>query len=158
MMRSWMMAGIAAALAACSPGAGEAKPAAAPTAHPESGLRVIPLTIQSARGTHRFKVEVAATPAEQARGLMFRTRLGPDEGMIFPMDPPRGASFWMKNTVIPLDLIFIAPDGRISNISANAVPYDLNPRTSTGLVKGVLELAGGRAAELGIAPGDKVSW
>ena len=157
-MRSWTIAVLAAALAACSPGAGEAKPAAAPAVHPESGLRIIPLTVTSAKGTHRLKVEVAASASEQARGLMFRTKLGPDEGMIFPMNPPRGASFWMRNTVIPLDIIFIAPDGRISNISANAVPYDLSPRQSTGLVKGVLELAGGRAAELGIAPGDKVEW
>ena len=89
---------------------------------------------------------------------MFRTKLGPNEGMVFPIDPPRGASFWMKNTVIPLDIIFIAPDGRISNISANAVPYDLSPRVSIGPVKGILELVGGRAAELGIAPGDKVEW
>lgn len=155
--RVWL--GLAAALlAACSPGAGGAAPAPTPTVHPESGLKVIPLTVTSASGTHRFRVEVAATSAEQARGLMFRTRLGPDEGMIFPMNPPRGASFWMKNTVIPLDLIFIAPDGRISNIAAQAIPYDLSPLTSIGPVKGVLELAGGRAAELGIAPGDKVAW
>ena len=100
----------------------------------------------------------AGSAMEQAKGLMFRTKLGPDEGMIFPMSPPRGASFWMKNTVISLDLIFIAPDGRISNIAANAVPYNLAPLTSIGPVKGVLEIPGGRAAELGIAPGDKVAW
>jgi uncharacterized protein len=158
MMRGWFSALLATVLVACSPGAGGAAPAAAPTVHPESGLRIVPLTVTSASGVHRFRTEVAATAAEQARGLMFRTKLGPDEAMIFPMDPPRGASFWMKNTVIPLDIIFIAPDGRISNISANAVPYDLSPRVSVGPVKGVLELAGGRAAELGIAPGDKVAW
>jgi uncharacterized membrane protein (UPF0127 family) len=101
---------------------------------------------------------VAATSQQQARGLMFRTRLGDDEGMIFPMNPPRGASFWMRNTVIPLDLIFIGTDGRISNIAANAIPYDESPLLSAGLVKGVLELRGGRAAELGIVAGDRVEW
>jgi uncharacterized membrane protein (UPF0127 family) len=94
----------------------------------------------------------------QAKGLMYRTKLGPDEGMIFPMDPPRGASFWMHNTVISLDLIFVGPDGRISNIAARAVPYDETPLLSIGKVKGVLEIPGGRAAELGIVPGDKVAW
>lgn len=146
------------ALAACSPGAGGAAPAATKVIHPESGLEVVPLTVTSATGVHRFKVEVARSAIEQGKGLMFRTRLGPDEGMIFPMDPPRGASFWMRNTVIPLDLIFVAPDGRISNIAANAVPYDESPLVSIGPVKGVLEIPGGRAAELGIAPGDKVAW
>jgi uncharacterized membrane protein (UPF0127 family) len=158
MMRQILFAALACALAACSPGAGGAAPAAPRTVHPQSGLEVIPLTVTSAAGVRSFRVEVARSASEQAKGLMFRTRLGPDEGMIFPMDPPRGASFWMKNTVIPLDLIFVAPDGRISNIAANAVPYDLNPLTSIGPVKAVLEIAGGRAAELGIAPGDKVAW
>ena len=161
-MRKVLLTVLAAMVAACSPATGGASTgpagAAAKTVHPESGLTVIPLTVTSANGDHRFKVEVAASMMEQARGLMFRTRLGPDEGMIFPMDPPRGASFWMKNTVISLDLIFIAPDGRISNIAANAVPYDLTSLESTGLVKGVLEIPGGRAKALGIAPGDKVEW
>jgi uncharacterized membrane protein (UPF0127 family) len=149
---------LAAALAACSPGTGGAAPTAAKVVHPESGLEVIPLTVTSASGVHEFKVEVAASMVAQAKGLMFRTKLGPDEGMIFPMDPPRGASFWMRNTVISLDLIFVSPDGRISNIAANAVPYDETPLLSVGKVKGVLEIPGGRAAELGIAPGDKVAW
>lgn len=157
-MRQLLFALLAATLAACSPGAGDAAPTAARAVHPESGLEVIPLTVTSASGTHRFKVEVARSAMEQAKGLMFRTKLGPDEGMIFPMNPPRGASFWMKNTVIPLDLIFVAPDGRIANIAANAVPYDLTPLLSVGEVKGVLEIPGGRAAELGIVAGDKVAW
>ncbi|GAA4760141.1 DUF192 domain-containing protein [Novosphingobium ginsenosidimutans] len=157
-MRHLLFALLAATLVACSPGAGGAASAAAKVVHPESGLEVIPLTVTSASGTHSFKVEVARSAMEQARGLMFRTKLGPDEGMIFPMSPPRGASFWMRNTVISLDLIFIAPDGRISNIAAKAVPYDETPLLSIGAVKAVLEIPGGRAAELGIAPGDKVAW
>ncbi len=158
MMRRFVLTLLVAALAACSPGTGGAAPTAAKVVHPESGLEVIPLTVTSASGVHEFKVEVAASMVAQAKGLMFRTKLGPDEGMIFPMDPPRGASFWMRNTVISLDLIFVAPDGRISNIAANGVPYDETPLLSVGKVKGVLEIPGGRAAELGIAPGDKVAW
>lgn len=158
MMRHLLFALLAAALMACSPGAGDRAAAASKVVHPESGLPVIPLTVASASGTHTFKVEVAESMIAQGKGLMFRTKLGPDEGMIFPMDPPRAASFWMRNTVISLDLIFIAPDGRISNIAANAVPYDETPLLSIGKVKGVLEIPGGRAAELGIAPGDKVAW
>jgi uncharacterized membrane protein (UPF0127 family) len=89
---------------------------------------------------------------------MNRSELAPDRGMIFPFDPPRGASFWMKNTLIPLDMIFVATDGSIANIAANTVPLSLEPVLSEGPVGAVLELAGGRAAELGIKPGDKVDW
>jgi uncharacterized protein len=159
-MMRLVLASIALALAACSPASNGAAQSAqtAPAVHPVSGLEVIPLTV--IRGDKRltFQVEVAKGPIEQARGLMFRTAMGPDEGMVFPMNPPRMASFWMRNTVIPLDLIFIGPDGRILNIAANAVPYDENHLWSAGPVKAVLELGGGRAAALGIMPGDRVEW
>ena len=148
--------------AACSPQAGSGAPSASAAAnaavHPISGLPVAPLTVTSAGKVHRFRVELARTGAEQSRGLMFRTAMGADEGMIFPMDPPRDASFWMRNTVIPLDIIFIGPDRRVLNIAANAVPYDESPLASLGPVSAVLELNGGRAAGLGIGPGDKVDW
>jgi uncharacterized membrane protein (UPF0127 family) len=162
--RSWQAQGFAAlalALAACSPRAadGAAKAAvAAPAVHPESGLPVVPLTITHAGRRHAFRVEVARSMPDQAKGLMFRTSMGADEGMIFPMDPPRQAAFWMKNTVIPLDIIFIGTDHRILNIAANAVPYSETPLPSAGKVSGVLELNGGRAAALGIGPGDEVEW
>jgi uncharacterized membrane protein (UPF0127 family) len=152
---------IALALGSCSPRAAEsAAPAAeaSPAVHPESGLPVIPLTVTHAGKRHAFRVEVARTAAEQAKGLMFRTRMGADEGMIFPMNPPRPASFWMRNTVIPLDIIFIGKDRRILNIAANAVPYSETPLPSAGEAIGVLELNGGRAAVLGIGPGDRVDW
>lgn len=155
------LAALALALAACSPGVAqkqESRPAAEASRHPESGLEVVPLTVHSARGVHAFRVEVARSPAEQSRGLMFRSAMGADEGMIFPMDPPRMAAFWMKNTVIPLDIIFVGPDGRISNIAANTVPYSLESVASEGTAKAVLELNGGRAAQLGIAAGDRVEW
>lgn len=161
MMRRMILAGLSLALAACSPNASEAgaqSTQGSVAVHPISGLPVVPLRIHRGGKVLTFRVELARTPQEQAKGLMFRTAMGPDEGMIFPFDPPRGASFWMRNTVIPLDLIFIAPDGRISNIAANAIPYDESPLSSTGAAKAVLELNGGRAAQLGIVPGDKVEW
>jgi len=95
---------------------------------------------------------------QQQKGLMFRTKMGPDEGMLFPSDTPALRSFWMKNTVIPLDIVFIGADHMISNIAANAVPYSLDPIPSSGPAIAVLELNGGRAAELGFTPGARVSW
>ncbi|QZP08357.1 DUF192 domain-containing protein [Caenibius sp. WL] len=164
-MRIWPVALLL--LAACSPGAGESAQAAPPVGststpaadiHTESGLQVVPLTVSHGGKAHHFRVELARTGAEQAKGLMFRTAMGADEGMLFPFDPPRDASFWMKNTVIPLDIIFIGTDGRVLNINANAEPYSLEPRSSAGMVKAVLELNGGRAAALGIGPGAQVKW
>lgn len=148
-------------LAACSPQpATEATPAATtgPATHPVSGLPVIPLTVATANGKHGFRVEVARSEEEQARGLMFRTELGPDEGMIFPREPADVASFWMKNTPLPLDIIFIGTDHRILNIAANTTPYSLTPVGAVGLTGAVLEIPGGRAAQLGIVPGALVSW
>lgn len=156
----YALAAVALALGACSPGVAQKQeaPRVQGARHPVSGLEVVPLTVSGVRGVHRFQVEVAGTSAEQSRGLMFRDRMGADEGMVFPMDPPRMAAFWMKNTVIPLDIIFVGTDGRISNIAANTVPYSLESVVSEGSVKAVLELNGGRAAQLGIAAGDKVEW
>jgi len=126
--------------------------------HPVSGLPVVRLAVTSGHKVHTFRVEVARTTQEQATGLMFRSVMGADEGMIFPMQPPREASFWMHNTVLPLDIVYVGPDGRIITIAANAVPYDDTPIGSGGPVKGVLELNAGRAAALGIKVGDKVRW
>jgi len=150
------------ALAACSPrtadGAAPATVGEQSARHAESGLPIVPLTVWRGDKKLSFRVELAENAAAQAKGLMFRTALAPNEGMIFPMSPPRAASFWMRNTVIPLDIIFIGVDGRISNIAANTEPYSERPLSSIGEVKGVLELAGGRAAQLGIVPGDRVAW
>ena len=118
----------------------------------------MPLTISSGAKTHRFTVEVAGTPQEQATGLMQRQSLAPDRGMVFPFATPRIASFWMKDTLIPLDIIFIRADGVITNIEANTVPLSLEPVMSYEDVTAVLEIAGGRSAELGIKAGDKVHW
>lgn len=146
---------------ACSPqGQAEtAAPASQTSArHPVSGLEVIPLTVTSGNRKHAFRVEVAASGPEQSRGLMFRTELPPNEGMIFPYKSPQILGFWMKNTPLPLDIIFIDEDGRIINIAAETTPYSLDSVYSTGPAMAVLELAGGRAAQLGIKPGDKVAW
>jgi uncharacterized membrane protein (UPF0127 family) len=123
-----------------------------------AGLAQQRLTIHAGGKAHEFIVEVAATPEEQANGLMHRQSLEPGKGMIFPYDPPQPASFWMRNTYIPLDLVFIAPGGTVQRIEANAVPFSEDPLASDGPVEAVLELAGGRAAEIGLQPGDRIDW
>lgn len=162
-MRAFAIAACALFAIACSPqtaaeptaATAEAQPASG--GQPQTGLPQVPLTIASASGTHDFTVDVAATPEQQERGLMFVRSLAPDRGMIFPYDPPRPIGFWMKNTLIPLDMIFIRADGTIARI-ATARPLDETPVQSGEPVAAVLEIAGGRAAELGIKAGDRVSW
>jgi len=161
-----LLAGMAAALllAACSTQRADTPPAQAQApmqaaTHPVSGLAIVPLSVTGTDGqVHQFAVEVARSPAEQARGLMFRTHMGADEGMLFPRNPPGPASFWMKNTVLPLDIIFIGTDRRVLNVAANTVPYSEDSVSSRGTAAAVLELNAGRAAELGIGPGSQVSW
>ena len=143
-----------ASLAACQPSSSSA----VELGQSPAGLEQVQLTISSAGKQHRFTVEVASTPEQQAMGLMYRNKLDPDRGMIFPFDPPRDASFWMRNTLIPLDMVFIRADGSIANIAENTVPYSEEPVLSAGPVAAVLEIPGGRSAELGIKPGDKVKW
>jgi len=142
-------------LAAAPAQAWQAKPkptavAAKPSAKTDT------VEILTSRGRVKFTVELAVTPAEQARGLMYRKSLAPDRGMLFPYRRPQRAAFWMKNTLIPLDIIYIAPDGRVLSIARNAVPRDETPLPSGGPVGSVLEIPGGRAAQLGILPGDRV--
>ena len=146
--------GILASLAACQ----SATSNAVELERSAAGLEQVPLTVTSGERVHRFTVEVARTAEEQATGLMNRSSLAPDRGMVFPFEAPRDASFWMKNTLIPLDIIFVRADGSIANIAANTVPLSLQPVLSDGPVSAVLEIAGGRSAELGIKPGDKVQW
>ena len=155
---------LALATSACSANApGQMSASANDTEKPtpatsQYGLTLLPLTVATEQGQQKFSVELAQTIDQQARGLMFRTELGADEGMIFPFPTPKPASFWMKNTVIPLDIIFIREDGTIESIAANTTPYSLDPVSSGEPVAAVLELRGGRAAELGIEPGAKVQW
>ena len=122
-----------------------------------AGLQQMTLDIRSGAKTHRFIVEVARSAQEQETGLMNRPTLSPDRGMIFPYDPPQPVAFWMKNTLIPLDMIFIRADGTIARI-ATAVPLSLEPVPAAEPIAAVLEIGGGRAAELGIREGDRVDW
>lgn len=145
-------------LLALAAGGCRAQPAAGEGAVAESGLALVPLEIRSGGRIHRFTVEVAASPEQQDQGLMFRQSLAPDRGMIFPFEPPRPASFWMKNTLIPLDMIFVRADGTIARIADNTIPQSLDPVEVGEPVAAVLEIAGGRSAELGITESDTVSW
>lgn len=129
-----------------------------PTVHPTSGLKIIPVSVISESQTHIFRTELADTPEAQARGMMFRTEMAPDEAMLFPSRTPEVRGFWMKNTPLPLDIIFVGADDKIINIAANTVPYSLDTVYSEGPSVAVLEVAGGRAAELDIGPGDTVEF
>lgn len=123
-----------------------------------AGLAQTTLCVTSGSKTHAFTVEIARTSAEQSKGMMFRTTMADDTGMIFPFPEPKLASFWMKNTVIPLDIIFIRSNGTIESIAENAVPYSTDPVEAGEPVAAVLELRGGLTSELGIGPGDMVRW
>jgi uncharacterized protein len=123
-----------------------------------SAARTVPVKITAAGKTHHFNIEMARTPEEQARGLMFRTKIAPDGGMIFPMNPPRSASFWMKNCPASQDWLFIRADGSIARLVENTIPYSLESVGVDEPVAAVLEIAGGRAAELGITADAKVEW
>jgi uncharacterized membrane protein (UPF0127 family) len=164
MVRHILAAGaLALGLAACSGGEGATASAQTPApaqgaVHPVSGLKVIDLAVESGGKKIPLKVELADTPEAQAKGLMFRTELGDNEGMIFPSATPEPRSFWMKNTPLSLDIIFIGVDGRIMNIAANTTPYSLDSVKSDGIASGVLELRAGRAKALGIVPGDRVTY
>ncbi|WP_294240209.1 DUF192 domain-containing protein [uncultured Sphingomonas sp.] len=123
----------------------------------------VPVTITTAQGKHVFRVERARTAAEQEQGLMYRTDLTPDGGMLFAPYPPDGtgpreASFWMKNTPTSLDILFIRADGTIARLAENTPPFSQAPIPSGEPVVAILELVGGRSAELGISEGDSVSW
>ncbi len=106
--------------------------------------------------SHSFTVELALTQEQQAQGLMNRTQLDDDKGMLFYFGEEREQAFWMKNTLIPLDMIFIKQNGRIHHIHENAIPKDLTPVKSMGSVAGVLEINGGLSRQLGIEPGDTI--
>ena len=114
------------------------------------------LEIRTTGGRQWFNIRIADTPARQEMGLMFVTRLPADEGMLFPQQRPQIMSMWMKNTYIPLDLLFIDRRGRIVCLLANTKPQSLDILTCSKPVKAVLEIGGGEAAERGIHVGDRV--
>ena len=117
----------------------------------------VALTISGDDGdSHTFMVEEAKTLAQQARGMMWRESMDADSGMIFEFAEPKIATIWMKNTAIPLDILFVRSNGQILKIEHNAQPYKLRSASSEAVVAAVIELKGGRALELGIQPGDTV--
>jgi uncharacterized protein len=114
------------------------------------------LTIVSAGGAHRFAVELAETPEQMEQGLMFRRSLAPDAGMLFDFKQPTMATMWMRNTLIPLDMLFVDQHGLIVNIAQRAVPESEQTIAAAAPVRAVVELNGGTAERLGIKPGDRV--
>lgn len=162
-----VLAGALSLLAACAqePAAQEAATRAAPAGpgsapaagaigNPPAGLEALE-TVTPA-GRTRFFVEIADTDAEREKGLMFRKEVPPDRGMLFDFKTPREVAFWMKNTLIPLDIIYIRADGTVLSIARNTTPLSEAPIPSGGPILGVLELAGGRAGEIGLMPGDRI--
>jgi uncharacterized membrane protein (UPF0127 family) len=137
----------------------------ATVARPDGNIRLVQAdaaddfvaVIDSAGGAHRFTVEIADTPDERAQGLMFRESMATDAGMLFDYGSDQeGVAFWMRNTPLPLDMIFIRADGTITQIAADTTPYSLEPIASREPVRFVLEVNAGVAASLGIAPGDRL--
>lgn len=126
------------------------------TGEPQPILDQEPLTIETTGGPVGFLVEMARTPAEQSRGLMFRTLVPPGTGMLFVHEQPRPVSMWMRNTPTSLDMLFIDADGTIESIAAHTTPFSEAVISSKGPVAGVLEILAGEAERLGIEEGDRV--
>ena len=114
------------------------------------------LTIAAADDRFEFQVELALSPAQRSQGLMFREDLEEDRGMLFDFGQPQQATMWMRNTYVPLDMLFIDEDGRITQIAADVQPLSDAVIASRQPVRAVLELRGGVSAKLGIKPGDQV--
>src|SRR5579872_1195600 len=131
-------------------------PIAAQAASSAPGLPVETITIDTKTGPHAFSVEVAADDESREKGLMYRMTMAPDAGMLFDFHTPQPVSFWMENTVIPLDMLFVRADGTIARIKENATPYSRENIPSGEPIEVVIELNGGRAAALGIAEGARV--
>lgn len=123
---------------------------------PQPTLPIETISIETPRGPVKIRAEMATNWAQQERGLMFRRSMEPDAGMLFDFHRPIQMSFWMKNTYLPLDIIFIRADGTVSSIAARTTPMSRKPVPAAEPVRAVLELNAGRAAELGIAPGSRI--
>ncbi|MET0365347.1 MAG: DUF192 domain-containing protein [Sphingobium sp.] len=117
----------------------------------------VPLRVMTARGVQTLSMELAVTGEEQERGLMHRAPLPQGRGMLFPFPLPHIASFWMKDTPSPLDLIFVRPDGTVAAVLPGK-PNDLTPISAGEPVSAVAEIAAGEAGRLGIAPNDRIEW
>lgn len=129
-----------------------AGPSLAQVAFPQSSLEVV----GADGGHHRFMVELAVTPDQLAQGLMYRTKMAADAGMLFDFGVPKPIAMWMKNTVIPLDMLFIDESGVVTGIAQRTIPHSTVTIASPGPVKAVLEVNGGTAARLHVQVGDKI--
>ena len=128
-------------------------PAAAPVTWQHDAL-----DIETNSGKHHFTIELALSPAQQMQGLMYRQSLAADAGMLFLYDQDQEILMWMKNTLLPLDMVFITADGHVARVAERTVPQSLATISSGGPVRAVLEINAGTAARLHIAPGDKVDY
>lgn len=162
MMKSASVAALALLLAACGSVVGppdtQRGNSSAPSGVDANRLRVPVILVPKDGKAHRLTAEIALTPEEQARGLSGRKSIDADDAMLFPLFPPRLPSFWMKDTLVSLDIIFVRTDGTIDMIAANTKPLDLTPISSGTPASGVIELRGGQAKKLGLDVGDRVSW
>jgi uncharacterized membrane protein (UPF0127 family) len=116
------------------------------------------LVLKTDSGPHNFNIEIATTNGERALGLMYRRELPDDAGMLFLYDPPQPISMWMRNTILPLDMIFIGTDGKVHRIESHAEPFSTDIISSDGTVQGVLEVNAGTAAKIGLKAGDVVDF
>lgn len=130
-------------------------PAKAPDLFPS--LQQAKLRVTTASGAHEFSVWIAADARSRERGLMFVREMPADRGMLFLFEFPQEVAFWMKNTVLPLDLVFIDEGGTVLNIAADAKPYSLDPIESDGEALAVLEVVGGTARKIGLKAGDRIA-
>ncbi len=160
----WLLMPLSIGLLSCT--MAPAKQATAPKSSPPPAIstsatqsfQTLPLTLLATINQTQFKLAVAATPQQQQIGLMFRPALPDDEGMLFPFQPARRVGFWMKNTLIPLDMLYIR-EGIIREIQHNVPPCQADPcpsYPSKGEIDQVIELRGGRSKELNIQVGDRV--
>jgi uncharacterized membrane protein (UPF0127 family) len=126
--------------------------------HEALAAEKVPVLIHAGGSTYKFNAEIADTADERAQGLMYREHLDANEGMLFLYPVAKPVAFWMKNTPLPLDMIFIDAEGKIVNVAAMAKPFDTSPISSEGPAIAVFEILGGSAGQLGIQAGDKVEW
>lgn len=158
-MTLWpVIVAIAIALAGCSGGGGGNTPQQAASPAPQTGLPTTAVRISADGNTFDFTAEVATTAEQQQIGMMYRSSMQPDDAMLFVFDGQTYRTFWMKNTLIPLDMLFINSDKQIVDINHNAAPQSTNTFTSSAPAKYVLEIKGGYCQEHGIDVGDMVRF
>ncbi|MCE9624462.1 MAG: DUF192 domain-containing protein [Deltaproteobacteria bacterium] len=122
------------------------------------GLTSVKILSPEGKLRHEFQAELARTPAEHSQGLMYRSEMEPDHGMLFVFPKLNQTPFWMKNTLIPLDMVFIGPDKKIVSIVERATPQTTSPREAAGPYQYVLEINGGKSETFGIHAGDRVEF